>query len=432
MPEDDIYHNESKYKNFLKNMIEGKELLKKPSERKLHRSQNHSKYWCKNKANLKYFLKLNEKLEAKNISYIRRNKLFLALKVITYVMDKDLKDCDRDEVDRIMAFMHTRYKTVKSKRDFIVDLKRIWKTLFPELDEKGRADDDLIPYAVRHLHKKDIDKSLEKEKDDILGIEEFEKLVKAFSQDIRMQTYLTLAFESLGRPQEILYTKIKDVNIHDNYATIDIAEHGKEGTGFLECIDSFPYVAEWYNKHPLRHDKNAFFFINLGDAHKHKQLTPVNINKHLREKLKLLGIHKTITCYSLKRSGVTFRRLRGDSDATIQHAARWTSTKQLGTYDKSRHKDSFKIELARRGLIKDDKLKQYEPTSKKCAFCGTINGIGDDTCNTCKRPTDRKKIVAEIEGKDARIKVLETDITDIKGMLKDIAKEKIKAEVGIK
>ena len=34
--------------------------------------------------------------------------------------------------------------------------------------------------------------------------------------------------------------------------------------------------------------------------------------------------------------------------------------------------------------------------------------------------------------KDAKIKVLETDITDIKGMLKDIAKEKIKAEVGIK
>ena len=433
MAQEDIYNSERKYKAFLKDMIEDKQLLKKPNERKRSIYQNNMIYYCKNKNNLGYFTKLNKKLEAKDISFIRRMKLFLVLKIITYVAHKDLKDFDREDIDEVMTYMHKTYKTVKSKRDFIVDLKRIWKTLFPIIDKKGNIDDDEIPYVVKNLKKKDIDKSLETERDDVLNIDEFEKLVKAFGQDIRLQAYITLAFESLGRPQEILYTRIKDVHFHDNYATIDITEHGKEGTGFLEVIDSFPYLVKYFNQHPLKDNPDAFLFINTGDSYKHKQLTPPNINLHIKDKLKLIKINKTITCYSLKRSGVTYRRLRGDSDVTIQRAARWTSSKQLSTYDKGTHKEAFKVELAKRGLIKDDKYKKYLPTSKPCTFCETINGIADSICNNCKRPLDRKKIVAEIESKDARIESMEKEMKEINKKMDYIEKfEKLKSEVKIK
>jgi len=180
---------------------------------------------------------------------------------------------------------------------------------------------------------------------------------------------------------------------------------------------------KWYNQHPLKNDPNAFFFINLGNLKRYGQLTPININKHIKEKLKVIGINKPVTCYSLKRSGVTYRRLRGDSDVQIQHTARWKSTKQLNTYDFSQHDETFKIELAKRGIVKDKKYKHYQTTTKKCTFCDTINGIADSICNGCKRPLDRKKIVAEMESKDDKINQLEKQIANVAVMVSQLQKQ---------
>lgn len=421
MAENDIYDSKSKYERFVKNYLE---FGKKPENRTNRvRGSYKSKYFCQNKSNLKYFPVLFKFFGAKDLSYVRRIRLANTFKIICHASKKDLKDCDRDDVNAIITFMHGVNKSIKSKQDFIIDIKFIWKILLPEKDEKGRIDDKLVPYAVRHLSGK-MDISKEKRRNDKITIEEFEKLIKAFNQDIRLQAFLTLAFESLGRPQEILYTRIRDVEIYDNYAKIWISEHGKEGTGFLQSIDSFPYVVNWYNKHPLKHNPDSFFFINLGDFGKYEQLKPVTINKHIRNKLKLLKINKRVTCYSFKRNGVTFRRLRGDSDATIQHTARWTSTKQLKTYDYSQHEDTFKIELVKRGLIKDKDYKQFETTTKKCIYCEHINGIADDACVNCKRPLDRKKIIAEVESKENEIKDLKKQMNELPQLINELISQK--------
>ena len=405
MVENDIYNSKARYESFVKNYenLKIKPKLANPNQ------LGKRKYYCKNSENLQYFKKLFKHFDSKDISYVRRIRLLNTLKMVSYATEKNFKDCEREDIDSIVAFMHTVYESPKSKRDFITDIKHIRKILLPEKDEKGRIDENLVPYAVRHLNAKQ-DKSREKRREDKLTIEEFEKLIKTFSQDVRLQAYITLAWESLGRPQEILYTKIKDVDIKDDYAQIWISEHGKEGTGFLECIDSFPYVVKWFNQHPLRNNPDAYFFINLGDFGKYKQLKPFNINKHLREKLKLIGINKKVTCYSLKRSGVSFRRIRGDSDVSIQHAARWTSSKQLKTYDLSEHDETFKIELAKRGLIKDKKYKQYQVTTKKCIFCEHINGIADDICANCKRPLNREKIVQEQQSREKELQNLKQEL----------------------
>jgi|SRR3989344_3051069 len=434
MPENDIYDNKTKYEN-LKERI--RFLTLKPEDRKYPHdmrpiSLRKEKYIVKNPENLIYFKKLFQVFDARDISYIRRLRLLRQMKTICHATEKNLKECGRDDIDKIVAFAHTVNHSPKSKYDFITDIKHLWKTLLPETDQKGRVDDTIMPYSVRHLRAKQ-DKSKEKLRNDKFTIDEFEKLVESFSQDQRMQAYITLAFESLGRPQEILYTRVKDVEIFDNYAKIWISEHGKEGTGFLQSIDSFPYVAKWYNSHPLKHNSNAFFFINTGDRGKYEQLKPFGINKHIREKLKLLKISKKITCYSFKRNGVTFRRLRGDSDAVIQHTARWTSTKQLKTYDYSQQDETFMIELAKRGIIKDKKYKDYRIMTKKCLFCDTINGITDDVCSICKRPLDRERILKEHESKEKELleikKQLEVWKDNIKKELMEEAVQTLKREI---
>lgn len=393
MAENDIYNSEKRYGQFKANL-----------EGYLNPPEGKRKYQIKNKTNLQYFKILVKKFEARDISFIRRIRLLRSFLIVTHVIEKDLKDAAREDIDKVMAYFSRQGFSPKTRGDFVIDLKFLWKQILPEKDEKGRIDDNLVPYVVRHINAK-MDKSREKRREDRLTIDEFEKLVTGFGDDLRMQALLTLALESLGRPQELLYLKIKDVELYDNYAKIWVSEHGKEGTKFLECIDSFPYIAEWYSKHPLKKNPNAFFFITMGNQGRYQQLNPNAVNQHIRNKCQLFGINKPITFYSLKRSGITIRRLRGDSDVTIQHTAGWTSTKQLKIYDQSQHDDSFRLALVKRGKINPEKeLKDLKPLNKKCIFCGVDNGIGESICRNCRRPLDREVIERDIKEKESELK----------------------------
>jgi len=388
MVDDDIYKNKGKYESFKKNLNSFLEVPNNSGKR------GKRIYYCKNPKNLKYFEKLFDIFEMKDLSYVHRVRLLGCFKLICHVSGKDLKDCKREDVNKIVSFMHSRYNSPKSKTDFIKNLKYIWKGLFPEKDEKGRADETLIPYEVRHLSAK-IDKSRERLRQDKMDFSEFERLVQYFDKDPRMQLYLTLAMESLGRPQEIMYTKIRDLEIYDSYAKIWISEHGKEGCGFLQCIDSFPYLLNWLKIHPFKNNKDSYLFVSIGTKNEGSQMTPFAVNKQIRIACKKLGINKPITCYSLKRNGVTFRRLRGDSDTQIQHVARWTSTQQLKTYDMSDQEDALKIELVKRGKLgASNSMKKYEPETRKCV-CGAENGFTEQFCNSCMRPMDRDKIMIQ-------------------------------------
>lgn len=130
MAENDIYNNKARYEDFKKNL---KELLIHPDKRKSKRG-NKPKYYCRSAENLKYFKILFDKFEARDMSYVRRNRLIISMKVIVYVAKKDLKDLTRDDVDEIMRFANQVH--LKSRTYFIRDFKFIWRQLFPEKDGK--------------------------------------------------------------------------------------------------------------------------------------------------------------------------------------------------------------------------------------------------------------------------------------------------------
>ena len=416
MAEDDIYGSKEKYERFKEKLAV---LLVEPSER-VHTRGSSGKYQCRNSENLEYFKKLFEHFEAKDISYIRRVRLIQTMRLICHLSSKNLADSTRDDINQIVAAMHTVYKTPKSKETFMQDIKYFWKLLFPEKDDKGRVDETAVPYPVRHLSGK-IDKSKQKLRKDKLSWGEFESLINYFSGDPRIQAYLTLALESLGRPQEILYRKIGDVELFDNYAKIIISEHGKEGVGLLQCIDSYPYLLKWLDIHPLKKNKEAFLFLNTGRTSRCRQLKPANINKLIRTACKDIHIEKPITCYSLKRNGVTIRRLRGETDMEIQHAARWTSTKHLKAYDLTSQDEALKRELEKRGLIPSSNGESFK--TQKCMYCDMPVGFGEIVCQQCKRPLDRSAIVKEQHDKDNAIAELRQELAGMKQQIESLRKE---------
>lgn len=429
MAEDDIYGNKGKYERFKENLKNHSNPPQKPEKRV---------YYCKNPVNLKYFKSLFLHFEANDLSFVRRNRVLDTLRFIVFTTKKDLSMCQREDINKIMALMHTKNKTVESKKTFIKNLKCIWRILFPETDEKGRPDETLVPYAVRHISGK-IDVSKCKIRKDRLTWEEFEQIVNYFSNDPRIQAYLTLQLESLTRPQELLFRTIGEIEHFDFYAKIYLTDHCKEKPSFASSIDSYPYLLKWLKIHPQADNKNAFIFVNTGNTNTLKQLHPANINKMLRKACKDLGIDKPITCYSLKRVGVSIRRIRGESDMEIQKNARWTSLKQLPTYDQTDQEDALKIALQRRGLVSIDKKTMEVPKSKKCTFCNQVAGFSETICPNCSHPLDRKLIVDE-KKKDEEIQELRMTVSDYKNhfkefkneILKDFAAEilKIKSSMG--
>lgn len=355
----------------------------------------------KNPANLRHFDRLFVKVAARDCSYIRRLRLAQTLLMVCHAIGKDLEKVDRDDIDALMAWSHTRNKTPVSQACFAKEVRFLWRLLFPERDQHGREDDTILPYPVRHI-KTSVDRSRQKLRGDRLTLEEFDSLVAAFADDVRMQALLTLAFESLSRPQELLSRRIGDVELFDQYAKITVSDHGKEGVGILRCIDSYFYLAKWLNEHPLKQDPIAYLFIKTGNRGRHEQLTPSAVGQAIKGRLQVLGIKKPISLYSLKRNGVTYCRLRGDSDVDIQHRARWSSTKQLNTYDLSEQDDTFRLELVRRGILEPEEgQRDLAPRSKTCSYCRSRNGAVEKICGNCGRPLDRVAVEAEVRKQEA-------------------------------
>nr|MBI4156761.1 site-specific integrase [Candidatus Woesearchaeota archaeon] len=391
MAENDIYNNKERYEKFISKL---EEYLKESIK------DHRRKYWIKNKDNLIYFRQLHKFFESKDNSYIRRLRLFRTLLMVSHVTNKDFSHCNREDMNNILAFSHKVNKSPKSKEDFVKDLKYLWKTLFPVKDKEGNIEDGKCPSSVSHLKAKQ-DKSKEKARNDRLTFEEYEKLVNYFNNNSKMQFLITLIVESLGRPQEVLYTKISNIYDKEDYATILVSEHGKEGTKELWCIDSYPYLKKYLIDHPYANYEDSYLFISNGK--KDIQLKPKNASKMLKQACKKLEINKNITLYSLKRNGVTWALLRGDSEVEIMHRAGWSSTKQLQTYNLSERNDSLKKQLAKKGLLKDTKensnYKNLFPETKEC-ICGHMNGFSEKHCFKCKRILDRTKVMKKQEAKN--------------------------------
>lgn len=417
MAEEDIYGSKRKYEKF---MQEYPNVLTPGSPGK-------GTYRCRNPKNFEYFPVLFRAFDARDLSYIRRYRILHTMRFVVGTTQEDLKCCERSDIDELVAAMHRTHQSADGKMTFIRDLKYIWKALFPETDEKGRVDETIVPYAVRHLSAR-VDKSREKRRGDRLSEEEFAKLVNYFSLEPRIQSYLTLSLESLARPQELLYVRLRDVELHDEYAKVFISEHGKEGVGVLQCIDSYPYLVKWLQVHPLKSDGSSFLYVNTGNTGTLKQLKPANINKMIRKACKDLGIPKPVTCYSLKRNGVTLRRLRGESDVEIQHAARWTSTKQLKTYDQSGQDDSFRLALERRGILQP-KGSAPGNSVRICGFCNWRVGFSEVICPKCLRPLDRHKAIAESEAELGAVKAELVQVKQTLSAMKEEIVEELMAEV---
>lgn len=416
MAENDIYNSKKHYEGIVQKINSGAYL----------KAGKKSKYVVKNPANLDYLKRLIKEFEYKDISYIRRIDILKSVRKTAAMTEKDFKDLTRDDVKTIITKLNKSHKTLNTRRDYVNHNKAAWKIFLPEKDHQGRQDDTVVPYAWRvKVH---TDPSLKKDKSDKFTDTEYVKILRSLGKDPRMQTYFSLIYECLARPQELCYVNIEDIDLRDQYARIRIKAHGKEGTKTLQIIDGYYYLAMWLNQHPLRDNPQAPLFITLSNNQEPQRLQPKTANILLRRKLDELGIKKRLTNYSFKRNGVTSRYVAGESAQNIQKIAGWTSTDQLKTYDLSEQEEFFELELKNKGIIADDtKNREKYVTYKLCAFCNTINPKTNENCSSCARPLDRDKIIQEEQEKEAERNKLSEELKQVKAQMTTMPQQILEA-----
>src|SRR3989344_5573318 len=80
MAENDIYGSKERYVQLVERLVN---FTKKPRK---------GKYYCKNYENLKYFQVMISYFNLKDLSYIRRRKVFQVMRFITFILEKDLAE----------------------------------------------------------------------------------------------------------------------------------------------------------------------------------------------------------------------------------------------------------------------------------------------------------------------------------------------------
>src|SRR3989344_3788324 len=110
MAEDDIYGNKARYGQFVEFLDER---IVSEEEWRTRKTRKHS-YRIANPANLAHFKRLAKVFEANDLSYIHRLRQFQHLLVAAHCCEKEFKDCTRDDVNEMVAFMHSRYASAKS------------------------------------------------------------------------------------------------------------------------------------------------------------------------------------------------------------------------------------------------------------------------------------------------------------------------------
>jgi hypothetical protein len=401
MAKDDIYKSESKWGKFVKSI---NTLTEYPKDRR-------AKYYVKNKANIEYFHKLVEAFEVDDLSFKRRLRLMDLMRFICFHIDVDLAKGMKEHKNKLILAIRKITSSPNQLKQNETEVKQIARRLFEE--DKPEIFKD---FKIR------IDKAQQTARKDKMTYEEFDSIMKFFSNDPTVQGFISITMECLTRPQESCYIRIGNIQLFEQYAKIDITEHGKEGIKRLLCIESYPYLLKLYNEHPKRKDPNSFLFLNKEG----NQLTNFAVNKRLKYACKQLKIDKPITPYSLKRFGVTFRRQKGDSDVVIQHIANWTSTKQLKVYDQTSQEDVFNIELAKKGLIKGKENGVDLPKTRQCQFCGEIIGFADSICNKCKRLTDPEEIKKHVNQEQRNMEKLREAIEILSENIALEKKEKLR------
>ena len=237
----------------------------------------------------------------------RIQKIKYSLYRFADLVEKDFDKLTKEDC-RTASGVICNSKTLRAKRDIIVDLRTAFKRMF------GEDGEELPDFAKSlKLTKMAQTKGVLKLPKKVLSEEQTYAMIKASKSSRDKFLISFMGLDGAVRPCEVYNLKWKQIeqDKYGHYAVIETAKKsGDKETRVVRIIKSAPYFAKWCNDYPKEKKPEDNVFLDLIY---HKPMKDGNLRALLRRLKKKLGFDFRIYPYLFRHSILT----RMSKDARI-------------------------------------------------------------------------------------------------------------------
>jgi integrase/recombinase XerD len=337
-------------------------------DKKIANAENlilNSPYSEKNKELIFEFINV---LYAEGISKARVLKYLSSLHNLSKWFNKPFPEITKTDVYKLVGDLERSDRSVWTKRDYRVVLKRFFRWM------NNDKDPEITAWISTNVKQKD-----RKMPEELLTEEEVKRMLEV-AEHPRDAAIVAVWYDSGGRVSENGTRSIKHIGF-DQYGSYEIVK-GKTGMRRVRLVMSTPYIAAWLSIHPMKNDPEAPLWVNIGRQSHGKPMKYDAIRMVLKRLAKKAGIKKRVYPHLFRHTRAT-ELANHLTQAQMESHLGWIHGSDMpGTYIHLSGQQVDDAILSIYGLVKD-KDKKPLLTSVNCPRCKTMNGPTSDFCSSC-------------------------------------------------
>jgi integrase/ribosomal protein L40E len=248
---------------------------------------------------------------------------------------------------------------------------------------------------------------------DLLTEEEIKKLIEA-AEHPRDKAFVSVLYESGARIGEIGSMQIANVKFDEYGAMLHV--EGKTGARPIRVLSSTQYLTTWIQNHPLKNDRNAPLWVNVGTTRHNSAMKYTTIKALLKRLFEKAGIKKRFNPHMFRHSRATFLADHLTEFQMNQYFGWVQGSKMPATYVHMSGKKTDAAILQLNGVNVPKKTKESSLKPIICPRCSTINAHDAKFCNKCAGILD-VKTAYELEEKKAREQNMRKKSDDVMDLL---------------
>lgn len=312
---------------------------------------------------------------AEGLSNARVLKYLSQLHMLSQMFDKDFSDIIKADVYRVVASIERSDRSVYTKRDYKVAIKRFFRWL----------NDGNEPNSISWIST-NITNAKKKMPEELLTQTEIINMIEAADHP-RDKAIVASWYDSGGRIGEIGTMLIKHVAFDQYGATATM--QGKTGMRKIRLVLSVPYLATWLSAHPYKNDPEAPVWITIGKRSRNQPLQYDAQRVLVQRIAKKAGIKKRVYPHLFRHSRATELASHLTQAQMESHLGWIHGSNMPGTYI---HLSGSQVDDAILGMygIKKDKEPEQDLIPWKCFTCEIMNPPTSKFCSRCGAAKDTK------------------------------------------
>lgn len=358
-----------------------------------------ARYVIKQLPNGEITLRFLDHLGALGLSVARVAKYSSHLPVILRMINMDLKDMTKSDVEAIVAEINGCPHKEWTKHDKKLTLRKLIQYAKTGSCARGTT---LVPeISWISLSVKEKDPRVTPES--LLTPEDFMAIIKATTNK-RDRAMFYVLFEAALRPGELLTMRTNSVIFKDDYCLI--TANGKTGIKRIPLVVSSKPLLEWLNEHPYRDLPDAPLWCSLSRFNDGNRLSYQYFRLLIKTIAQRANVKKDIWPYLYRHTSLT-AMAKVFTECRLEQYAGWTyGSKMTRRYVHFSARDLEDAVLELHGLKAASKDKGLVNLID-CPRCGSKEPLGNVRCTTCGMVIDKETVLQMEETQHTKEEKLE-------------------------